>query len=64
LCRGIGQVTGQSPDAQSRWVTLRPCKDGMVRLEARLHPDEAALVMKAIDAAVAEAQHVCAQART
>jgi len=51
LCRGVEQVSNQSPDGQSRWVKLRPCKDGMVRLEARLHPDEAALVLRAIDVA-------------
>jgi len=51
LSRGVEQVSNQSPDGQSRWVKLRPCKDGMVRIEARLHPDEAALVMRAIDVA-------------
>ena len=53
ICRGVEQVTGQSADGQARWVKLVPCKDGMVRLEARLHPDEAALILKAIDAAIA-----------
>ena len=34
-----------------RWVRTRPTDDGMMRLEASLHPDEAALVMKAIELA-------------
>jgi len=53
ICRGVEQVTGKSPDGQARWVKVVPCKDGMVRLEARLHPDEAASILKAVDAAVA-----------
>jgi len=64
LCRGIEQVTDQGATAQTRQVTLRPCKGGMVRLEACLHPDEAALVMKAIDAAVEEADGASAEVRT
>ncbi len=55
ICRGVEQVTSRTREGQSRWVKLRRCSDGMVRLEARLLPDEAALVMKAIDAAVEEA---------
>jgi len=55
LCRGVEQVTGTSPDALARWVRSRPCKEGMVRIEIRVHADEAALLMKAIDAAVEEA---------
>ena len=54
ICRGVEQVTGTSPDAQARWVKSKPCKDGMVRIEIRVHADEAALVMKAIDVAVEE----------
>ncbi len=55
ICRGVEQVTNRTREGHSRWVKLRRCSDGMVRLEARLHPDEAALVMKAVDAAVEEA---------
>jgi len=53
ICRGVEQVTGKSADGQARWVKLVPCRDGMVRLEARLHPDEAASILKAVDAAIA-----------
>ncbi len=62
ICRGVEQVTGTSPDAQARWVKSKPCKDGMVRIEIRVHADEAALVMKAIDAAVAEGMNDCGDA--
>jgi hypothetical protein len=52
ICRGVEQVTGRSPDGQARWVKVLPCKDGMVRLEARLFADEAALVLNAVDTAI------------
>ena len=55
ICRGVEQVTGKTPAGQSRWLTVRPCKDGMVRLEARLDPDEAALILKAVEAAIEDA---------
>ncbi|MFO0750117.1 MAG: DUF222 domain-containing protein [Myxococcota bacterium] len=51
ICRGVEQVTGTSEDGIERWVRSRPDRDGMVRIEARLHADEAALVMKAIELA-------------
>lgn len=55
ICRGVEQVTGRCGDGRARWVRLVPCKDGMVRLEARLHPDEAAMIVRAVDAAIEEA---------
>jgi hypothetical protein len=54
ICRGVEQVTTRGAEGQKRWVRVLPCTDGMVRLEARMHPDEAALVLKALDAAVEE----------
>ena len=54
ICRGVEQVTGKTADGQARWVKVIPCKDGMVRIEARLHADEAGLVIKAIEAAMEE----------
>jgi hypothetical protein len=36
-------------DKQRRWVARRDTADGMVRLEAVLHPEEAALVWAALD---------------
>ena len=54
ICRGVEQVTSTSSDTEGRWVRLLRCKNGMMRLEARLHADEAALVMKAVDLARGE----------
>lgn len=54
ICRGVEQVTGKSAEGGARWVKVTPCKDGMVRVEARLRPDEAGLVVKAIEAAMEE----------
>ncbi len=64
ICRGVEQVSGMSAEVGriARWVKLKPCKDGMVRLEIRVHADEAALVMKAIDAAVEEGRGADASA--
>jgi hypothetical protein len=56
ICRTFRRVLGQqcpgdpTPD-ERRYVSERVLPSGMVRLEAVLHPDEAALVMKAIEAA-------------
>jgi hypothetical protein len=36
-------------DATSRWVRYRESDEGMVVIEAHLHPEEAATVMKAIE---------------
>ena len=36
-------------DRQRRWVARRDTADGMVRIEAMLHPEEAALVWAALD---------------
>lgn len=55
ICRGVEQVTSTTEAGQERWVRAARCSDGMVRIEARLHADEAALVMAAIDVARGEA---------
>jgi hypothetical protein len=46
-------------DRQRRWVTRRDTADGMVRIEAVLHPEEAALVWAALDH---RAQQQCREA--
>jgi hypothetical protein len=58
ICRGIRRVerdaSGEvvTKDATpERWVRERRMDDGTVRIEAQLHPDEAALVWKAIELA-------------
>ena len=50
LYRQVAQADQPTPDgdAERRWVRQRGCDDGMIRVSARLHPDEAARVMKAI----------------
>jgi hypothetical protein len=45
------QLSGDPSPDQRRYVSERLLPSGMVRVEAVLHPDEAALVMKAIEAA-------------
>jgi hypothetical protein len=55
ICRAFRRVVAdqlagdQAPD-ERRYVSERVLPSGMVRIEAVLHPDEAALVMKAIEA--------------
>ncbi|MFO0747737.1 MAG: DUF222 domain-containing protein [Myxococcota bacterium] len=58
ICRGVETVTATSEAGCERWLRVAPDTDGMVRLEVRLHADEAALVMKAVQLArdSAEAQ--------
>lgn len=61
VCRGLrrveherateGNALGGFGDEGRRSVSLRQLPDGMVRLEATLHPDEADLVMQAIEKA-------------
>ncbi|MFO0746307.1 MAG: DUF222 domain-containing protein [Myxococcota bacterium] len=51
ICSGVEQVTSTSPAGRERWLRVVRDTDGMVRLEARLYADEAALVMKAVDLA-------------
>jgi len=51
ICRGYRQVTeGRKPrwDDERRFVRKRHTGAGMVRIEAQLRPDEAALVMQAV----------------
>ncbi|MFO0751355.1 MAG: hypothetical protein U1F43_37655 [Myxococcota bacterium] len=45
-----------SAEGIERWVRARPDRDGM-EIEARLHADEAALVMKAIEPREATGDH-------
>jgi hypothetical protein len=51
ICRGLGQVrrAGKPSAEPERWVVTRPGDGDMVRIEAQLHPDEAAIVLRAID---------------
>jgi hypothetical protein len=56
ICRGLRRVERDAEGriveaAPERWVRERLGDGGMVRLEAQLHPDEAALLSKAIDLA-------------
>ena len=57
ICRGYrGALNGLAgkhlcDDADQRWVRDRSTESGMIRIEAQLLPDEAALVLKAIEAA-------------
>ena len=56
ICRGLALVeapsrTGAAPRGPERSVSVRPLESGLVRVTADLHPDEAALVMKAVEAA-------------
>jgi hypothetical protein len=61
ICRSFRRVVAEqlasdpTPD-ERRYVSDRVLPSGMVRVEAVLHPDEAALVMKAIAAARADAR--------
>ena len=51
ICRGVAQVTTTTKAGVERWLRAVPDTDGMVRIEARLHADEAALVMKSLELA-------------
>jgi hypothetical protein len=57
VCRGYRRalkgMAGKLPcdDEDQRWVRDRSTESGMIRIEAQLLPDEAALVLKAIEAA-------------
>ena len=57
LCRGyrraLNGLAGRLPcdDEDERWVRDRSTESGMIRIEAQLLPEEAALVLKAIEAA-------------
>lgn len=62
LCRGYHSVLSAQgrPEPEPRTVSLNPMPGGMVRLELVLHPDEASLILRAIDRARevhAEAAH-------
>jgi hypothetical protein len=57
LCRGYRRALNgladkhACDDTDQRWVRDRSTESGMIRIEAQLLPDEAALVLKAIEAA-------------
>lgn len=61
ICRSFRRVVAEqlagdpTPD-ERRYVSERVLSSGLVRVEAVLHPDEAALVMKALEAAQAGAR--------
>jgi len=59
LCRGYRRALAEdvSPAPEERTVRRRDLPGGMVRLEITLHPDEADLVMRALDCA-REVKHV------
>ncbi|RLB48401.1 MAG: hypothetical protein DRJ42_23290 [Deltaproteobacteria bacterium] len=64
ICRGL-RSTGQDPPAArqaERWVIRKRGDGDLVRIEAQLHPDEAALLMEAIDALRDEARAAAAAA--
>jgi hypothetical protein len=61
ICRSFRRVVAEQLPSdptldERRYVSDRVLPSGMVRVEAVLHPDEAALVMKAIEAARAAAR--------
>jgi hypothetical protein len=59
--RARHEIDGVLVTPDQRGVNLRPLSDGLVRVEVTLHPDEAALVMKAIEKA---RDHLGASAET
>jgi hypothetical protein len=58
ICRGLSSAEreGRPVSEGERWVVQRQGTGGLVRIEAQLLPDEAALVMQAIDAIRTKAQ--------
>jgi len=50
ICRGVAR-TQATPDGTARWLRVHADTDGMVRIELRLHADEAKLLLKAVDIA-------------
>jgi len=61
ICRGYRRAqrnaAGERPEdeAERRWVRVRDTDDGLVRIEAQLRPDEAAVVRRALEAAMQRA---------
>ncbi len=58
ICRGLRSVDAENAaarDVEARWVRQRQGEHGMVRIDAQLHPDEAAIVWQAIERARATA---------
>ncbi len=52
LCRTLGNVVDPAAPSAERFVRRRELESGMVQIEARLRPEEAAVVEKAIEAAI------------
>ncbi|RLB44955.1 MAG: hypothetical protein DRJ42_31035 [Deltaproteobacteria bacterium] len=52
ICRGVAAAMNEGGvvTEAERWVVQKRGDGGLVRIEAQLHPDEAALIMKALDA--------------
>jgi hypothetical protein len=61
ICRGyrraMQNAAGERPDdeAERRWVRVRETEAGLVRFEVQLRPDEAAVVRRALEAAMQRA---------
>jgi len=61
ICRGhrraMRNAAGERPEdeAERRWVRIRDTDDGLVRIEVQLRPDEAAVVRRALEAAMQRA---------
>ena len=52
ICRGVARMQPSSaPEAGARWLRVHADTDGMVRIELRLHADEAKLLLNAVDLA-------------
>src|SRR5690606_15122842 len=50
ICRGLrGRGESDGDAAAARWVSSRPASDGNVEVVMRLSPEEAAMVMKAVE---------------
>jgi hypothetical protein len=52
ICRGVRRIEAGARDGApeaERWVSSRPAADGNVEIVMRLRPEEAAMVMKAIE---------------
>ncbi len=67
ICRGyrlaMRNAVNERPEDEPyyRWVRERETEDGLVRLDVQLRPDEAAIVRRAIEAAMERASDVSAE---
>ena len=55
LCRTLGKIVDPTAPSAERFVRRRDLDSGMVQIEARLRPEEAAAVEKAIEVAIRRA---------